>query len=291
VCHPDCLTLGIILVNVKVCRNKAGTWMSIEQLTHDELINLEKLEYSEVLASMNFLGLPVVCLSINFTIDAINELAAQVFHSTIDNLLNSNFRELCANYQLDFPIFAQKDQILAGEIVHNFSQWVSEDNEHALELRWSIIRHINANHQPSGFIVIMTDGFQHMLRQSKQQEQYCDKNNVKALLIEDNPICQRLTKSLFEDLFCDVTIANTAQQALECLHNDYDIIFLDIGLPGKDGISLARELRRRLHLRIPIIATTGYSWDINRYKEVGINGYIKKPLTKTKLQKALIKFL
>jgi CheY-like chemotaxis protein len=265
--------------------------MRDECLTRDELLGLEKQESTEILASMNFLGLPVLCLSINFTIDALNELAAQIFHAAIDELEGANFCELCAKYHLDFPIFSQKNDILAGEIVQDFSQWVSDDSESASELKWSIIRHLDANYQPDGFVAVMTSGFQSMVHPSQMAEVSYGENNLKILLIEDNPICQSLAKSLFEDLFCDVTIAGTAQQALECLHNKYDVIFLDIGLPGQDGISLASELRRRLHLKIPIIATTGYAWDVNRYKEVGINGHIKKPLTRTKLQRALTKFL
>ena len=266
--------------------------MRNEMLTHDELLDLEKQETAEILASMNFLGLPVICLSVNFTIDALNELAAHVFHSDIDGLKGANFRELCAKYQLDFPIFSQKNDILAGELVQGFSQWISKVEKDAVELKWSIIRHLDQNYQPSGFVLVMTSGFQDIVRNLQVDKiQVSNENNFKVLLIEDNPVCQSIAKSLFEDLFCDVTIANTAQQALECLHSNYDIIFLDIGLPGKDGMELAGELRRRLQLRIPIVATTGYAWDINRYKEVGINSHIKKPLTKVKLQKALMKFL
>ncbi|MGD9108583.1 MAG: response regulator [Gammaproteobacteria bacterium] len=265
--------------------------MRNEILTRDELLNLERLKNSDTIASMNFLGLPVICLSINFTINALNELAAQVFHSSVNELVGANFRELCAKYQLDFPIFSQKKDILAGEVVQDFSQWMLGAEKDAIELKWSIIRHLDRNYQPSGFILVMTHGFQDIACNLQADQQVSDGNNFRVLLIEDNPVCQSIAKSLFEDLFCDITIANTAQQALEYLHNNYDIIFLDISLPGKDGIALAGELRRRLQLKIPIVATTGYAWDVNRYKEVGINDYIRKPLTKIKLQKALMKFL
>lgn len=264
--------------------------MRNEILTHDELLNLERQKSSEIIASMNFLGLPVICLSINFTVDALNELAAHVFHASVNELVGASFRELCAKYQLDFPIFSQKNDILAGELVQNFSQWIFDAAKDTVEIKWSIIRHLDRNYQPNGFVLVMTSGFQGIAH-NLQVEQAFSKDNFHVLLIEDDPVCQSIAKSLFEDLFCDVAIANTAQQALECLHSNYDIIFLDIGLPGKDGIALAGELRRRLQLKIPIVATTGYAWDVNRYKEVGINDYIKKPLTKIKLQKALLKFL
>ncbi|MGD9153633.1 MAG: response regulator [Gammaproteobacteria bacterium] len=265
--------------------------MRNEILTHDELLNLERQGNSDTIASMNFLGLPVICLSINLTIDALNELAVQFFRSSVNELVGANFRELCAKYQLDFPIFSQKNDILAGEVVQDFSQWILNAEKDAVELKWSIIRHLDKNYQPSGFILVMTSGFQDMAHNLQASQQVSSEDNFQVLLIEDNQVCQSIAKSLFEDLFCDVTIANTAKQALEYLHSNYDIIFLDIGLPGKDGMALAGELRRRLQLKIPIVATTGYAWDVNRYREVGINDYIRKPLTKTKLQKALMKFL
>jgi CheY-like chemotaxis protein len=112
-----------------------------------------------------------------------------------------------------------------------------------------------------------------------------------VLLIEDDQICQNIAKNIFEDLFCSVTVASTAQQALDLCGNKYDMIFVDIGLPDRDGIALTQELRKKLHIDVPIIATTAYAWDVNSYNEVGINDYIRKPLTYAKLRRVLHRYL
>jgi CheY-like chemotaxis protein len=265
--------------------------MSIEQLTKEELNNISQLEYGEVLAAVNFVGLPVVCLSIDYKIMAINDLAAHVFHTDAGKLSGTNFQSLCSKYQLDFPIFSQKGDILAGKIVQDFSQWISGDNENGSELKWSIIRHLNRERDPTGFIIIITKGFQKAIQQSPKLEQSVLQASIKVLLIEDDQICQNIAKNIFEDLFCSVTVASTAQQALDLCGNKYDMIFVDIGLPDRDGIALTQELRKKLHIDVPIIATTAYAWDVNSYNEVGINDYIRKPLTYAKLRRVLHRYL
>lgn len=265
--------------------------MNVERLTREELVNLETLNYNEILASMNFVGLPVICVTLDFKIAALNDLAAQVFATDKTSLNNTDFRKLCSAYQLDFPIFSQAEVILDGAIIDDFIQWLAVGTaNNGNELRWAIIRHMAQDALPDGFVLIVTKGFQEVIR--RLNHEYCaTKNNIKVFLIEDDPVCQSIAKNIFEDLYCEVTIAASANQALELLGDDYDIIFMDIGLPDKDGMTLTRELRKKLKIAVPIIATTGYSWDINSYDEVGINDYIKKPLTYAKLRRILTKFL
>ncbi len=65
----------------------------------------------------------------------------------------------------------------------------------------------------------------------------------------------------------------------------YHIILLDWKLPGMDGITTAKELRRRLEDRIPILLISSYDWsDIEEdAKAAGVNGFISKPLFKSTL--------
>lgn len=265
--------------------------MSIEQLSNEDLINVEKLDYSDVLASMNFIGLPVVCLDLDYKIIAINDLAAQVFNNIPEKMSGNDFRDLCSKYQLDFPIFSQKNDILSGLVIQDFSQWIADSENSGCELKWSITRHLDKNDEPSGFIIIITKGFQRVIQQLQMNDLCTGQDVVKVLLIEDDQICQNVAKSIFEDLYCSVTLASTAQQALDLLDDNYDVIFMDIGLPDKDGIALSQELRKRLHINVPIIATTAYAWDVNSYQEVGIDDYIKKPLTYAKLRRILNRYL
>ena len=66
-----------------------------------------------------------------------------------------------------------------------------------------------------------------------------------------------------------------------------DIVVLDIGLPGKDGYEVARELRAHAEFReTPIVAVTGYGQesDRRRSQQVGINLHLTKPVDPVLLQ-------
>ncbi len=66
-----------------------------------------------------------------------------------------------------------------------------------------------------------------------------------------------------------------------------DLILLDISLQGpKNGLELVRELRVSEHyFQLPVIAVTAHAFPVDRKNslEAGCNGYIAKPLNKTKL--------
>ena len=67
--------------------------------------------------------------------------------------------------------------------------------------------------------------------------------------------------------------------------DDYQIILLDWKLPGMDGISTAREIRRLYGRDIPILLISAYDWGEieEEAKAAGISGFISKPLFKSTL--------
>lgn len=116
-----------------------------------------------------------------------------------------------------------------------------------------------------------------------------EKKYIRALFVEDDKICQYLSSHHLKDLGCNVDIAETALEAKNLLASGHDIIFLDIGLPDKDGFTLAQEIRTELNLTTPIIAITGHIVDDNKQKyfDAGINEVLQKPATKQMLQEML----
>ena len=112
---------------------------------------------------------------------------------------------------------------------------------------------------------------------------------IAVLMVEDDKICQYLTKIYLEGLNCKVDIAETALKAKKVINDSYDIVFLDIGLPDENGIVLAQEIRDELKLNIPIVAVTGHSLNESKlqYFKAGINDVIEKPATKQKLEEML----
>ena len=68
-------------------------------------------------------------------------------------------------------------------------------------------------------------------------------------------------------------------------HRDYEIILMDWKLPGMDGITTAKEIRRHMGGDVPILLISAYDWsDVEEAaKDAGINGFISKPLFKSTL--------
>lgn len=117
----------------------------------------------------------------------------------------------------------------------------------------------------------------------------------KILLVEDNKIAQLTAKAILEDLGCLVDIAETGQDALKLASHGYHLIFMDIGLPDKDGLSITRQLRLREKYRYstPIVALTAHvsEVDVQRCEDAGMNGFISKPATRKDFQKMLLEHI
>ncbi len=110
-------------------------------------------------------------------------------------------------------------------------------------------------------------------------------NPYHVLIVEDNLIAQSVAKSILAQLHCDADCAETGIHAVELWKTqDYDLIFMDIGLPDLDGYQVTHQIRiqelaRKTHT--PIIALTAHIGDENKKRciEAGMNAVLTKPLT------------
>ena len=105
---------------------------------------------------------------------------------------------------------------------------------------------------------------------------------------DDRQLCESTAASLQAiGVQADWTLdAEKALEMVEKRRNDpYQVILLDWKLPGMDGITAARELRRRHGEDIPILLISAYDWsDIEaEAKAAGVTGFISKPLFKSTL--------
>lgn len=117
-------------------------------------------------------------------------------------------------------------------------------------------------------------------------------NQKKILLIEDDLIVQQVHFDILSRLGYIVDIAANGIQALNLLHNSYDIILIDIELPDISGIEIARIIRQDLYnLSIPLATLTTYSTlEIKKSCEAaGINYFMTKPVKPGLLKKILNK--
>jgi two-component system aerobic respiration control sensor histidine kinase ArcB len=66
----------------------------------------------------------------------------------------------------------------------------------------------------------------------------------RVLVIEDEPLAEKVSMDLLEHFSCKVETARTAQQALrKATLEYYNLIFMDIGLKDMDGFELTRHIR------------------------------------------------
>ena len=84
-----------------------------------------------------------------------------------------------------------------------------------------------------------------------------------------------------------ITGVSNGEEAIElCRENVYDVIFLDIDMPGKSGLTLAKEIKE-IRPAINIIVVTAYPQYALDALRLYVSGYILKPAEKSELREAL----
>ena len=106
--------------------------------------------------------------------------------------------------------------------------------------------------------------------------------DARILIVDDNPSNLKLASDLLEWAGYQISKAMDAQQALEALRETMpDLILMDVGLPGMDGLTLTRKLKADEATKgIRIIALTSFAMKGDEQKafDAGCDGYIAKPI-------------
>lgn len=119
--------------------------------------------------------------------------------------------------------------------------------------------------------------------------------NRRILLIDDNPVNLKLAASVLEGAGYMVQRAVDAEQAQQLLETSaFDLILMDIGLPGMDGLTLTRKLKADTRFSaIPIVALTASAMkgDDIKASEAGCEGYIAKPIDTRRFANQISQYL
>lgn len=114
------------------------------------------------------------------------------------------------------------------------------------------------------------------------------RKSISVLLVDDNPANLQFTTELLTALNSKVRQASSGQQAIDaCAEDNFDVIFMDIQMPGMDGIEATRRIRQLESgkKRTPIIALTAHS--ITEQKSelliAGMDDCLSKPVNETQL--------
>ncbi|MCB1111546.1 MAG: response regulator [Chlamydiales bacterium] len=124
-----------------------------------------------------------------------------------------------------------------------------------------------------------------------------DFHNARILVVEDYLVNLELTKEMLEMMNCAVDGAEDGEEALELYDiYEYDLIFMDIQMPKKDGFqttSAIREAEEKGKKYTPIVALTAnaLAGDREKYLASGMDDYLSKPIRSTDLAKVLEKYI
>ncbi len=108
-----------------------------------------------------------------------------------------------------------------------------------------------------------------------------------TLLVEDNPDHRPLLSLFLTRAGARVTVAESGPEAIEMVRTaqaegrPFDVVLMDVQMPGMDGLTTTRELRAAGFAN-PIIALTARAMDIDRERclEAGCNAYLSKPVNR-----------
>lgn len=112
---------------------------------------------------------------------------------------------------------------------------------------------------------------------------------VRVLLAEDTIDNQILIRRYLKSANFELTCANDGFEALQLASNNtFDVILMDIQMPGMDGLQATRELRARGYVK-PIIALTAHALreEIEKSFDAGCNAHLTKPINRSDLLRAI----
>jgi len=115
---------------------------------------------------------------------------------------------------------------------------------------------------------------------------------VRVLLVEDNAINALLAKALLAREGCDVEHVSSGEEAIAAAQvGAYDIILMDMRMPGMSGVDAARRLRA-IGVQTAVVALTANAFEEDRQVclAAGMNDFLVKPLSPDALRAALLRW-
>jgi CheY-like chemotaxis protein len=118
--------------------------------------------------------------------------------------------------------------------------------------------------------------------------------SLRVLVAEDTPVNQKALTGMLGSLGHTTRVAENGARALEALEQEaFDLVLMDVRMPGLDGLETTRLIRGREDLgamqRVPIVAVTAHALpgDRERFLAAGMNEYLPKPVRLAELAAVL----
>ena len=115
----------------------------------------------------------------------------------------------------------------------------------------------------------------------------------KVLVVDDSKLNLKVAENVLKNFKVTTETVTSGLECLSCVNSKkYDIIFMDIMMPNMNGVEVLKKLREE-KVNIPVIALTADAIEgqEEKYISEGFDGYLSKPIDKTKLKVILNKYL
>lgn len=116
---------------------------------------------------------------------------------------------------------------------------------------------------------------------------------IKVLVADDVKLMRSLLKSSLTSFECEVIaeVDNGNQVADQVRESNPDIVFLDINMPGKNGLEVLQEIKNEFQgLFVAMVSGHNSFNNIRRSIELGADGFVSKPYTAVKIRELIDKY-
>jgi len=118
------------------------------------------------------------------------------------------------------------------------------------------------------------------------------RRETQILLVEDNPINQRVAQKILEKKNYSVQIADNGIKALQALKmKHYDLVLMDVQMPEMDGLEATRRIRKsepgKEHLPIIAMTANALKGDKEKCLKAGMDAYVSKPFKPVELYETI----
>lgn len=119
----------------------------------------------------------------------------------------------------------------------------------------------------------------------------------RILVVDDNEVNILIARRFLSKWGLELDFAYNGEEAInKIVNHTYDLVFMDIRMPGIDGFDatkIIREIPGDYYKKVPIIALTASTLndEVTKFKESGMNGHILKPFNPEEIKKVLADFL
>ncbi len=114
--------------------------------------------------------------------------------------------------------------------------------------------------------------------------------STRVLVVDDNRINRVYSKIALSDFRAEVVLAESGHEALEaCRRQRFDLILMDVRMPGMDGLETTRRIRRwreNPNCRTPVVGLTADALNVDRqsWRDAGMDDCLYKPLSEDRMR-------